>query len=195
MRTLVFGALEFSRKSIPPELKDLQTWPTVDDSAIEPERRAAFLARVEALRLYVEAADVPLTEINARTGVNRGSLARMFARCVERHPDGRIHGFRALVPFKRLRPYKRTAPVLFSTAASNASGAFSQLLARYPSLASWLARAARDRRRRTKGRREVRQKLPSLHKTFLERCRELGITPVQYPPISSGWRLAPLPPI
>ncbi len=181
MRALVFRALEFDRSSIPAELKDLETWPTVDPSAIEPTRRAIFLARVEALRLYVEAVDMPLTEIDARTGVNRNSLTRMFTRCVEGHPDGRIHGFRALVPFKHLRPYQRTAPVQFGTAASNASGAFSQLLACYPSLASWLARAARDRRRRAEGRREVRPKLPSLHKTFLERCRALGITSERYP--------------
>jgi hypothetical protein len=48
MRTLVFGALKFDRESIPPELKALETWPTVDHSALDASRRHTYLQRGKA---------------------------------------------------------------------------------------------------------------------------------------------------
>jgi len=131
MRALVFGALEFNRKSIPAELKVLETWPTVDHTALATARRDTFCQRAEAIRLFVLSDDVSLVEIEARTGVPRQSFFRLFSRCIERHPDGRIHGFRALVPHVRLKSYIRRTPVRLSTRGGNASGALSQLLARY----------------------------------------------------------------
>lgn len=181
MKALIFGALEFDRKSIPVELKALETWPTVDHTALEATRRATFQQRAEAIRLFVLSSDLPLVEIEARTGVSRRSFVRLFGRCVARHSDGRIQGFRALVPHSRLKPYTRTAPVPLSRHSSNTSGAFSQLLTRYPSIAKWLDRVVRQRSQPTNGSREVRPSLKRIHKTFLEKCRELNITAAEYP--------------
>lgn len=181
MRHLVFGALEFDRESIPPELKALETWPTVDHSALDTARRKTYLQRAEAVRLFVLSTDLSLVAIQVRTGVPRRSFARLFTRCISSHPDGRIQGFRALIPHARLKRYTRTAPVLLEAAGSNTSGAFAQLLARYPSLAKWLERAARQRTEPTNGRREVRQNLRGIHKNFLARCRELNIAASEYP--------------
>jgi hypothetical protein len=100
---------------------------------------------------------------------------------LEQHDDGQIAGFRALVPFKRLKPYARTAAVPVQAAASNSAGAFGQLLRLYPPLEAWLDRAARNRGRKADGRREVRQDLRRIHKNFLAKCRELGVTATQYP--------------
>ena len=181
MRALVFGALEFDRKSIPPELKALETWPTVDHSALDASRRQTYLQRAEAVRLFVLSNDLPLVEIELRTGVSRRGFARLFARCIARHADGRIQGFRALIPHTRVKRYTRTAPVLVGATGSNTSGAFVQLLARYPSIAKWLERAAKQRSQATNGRREVRQRLKGIHKSFLDKCRELNITAAEYP--------------
>ena len=178
MRALVFGALEFDRTSIPPEL---ETWPTVDHSALDEPRRATYLQRAEAMRLFVLADDLSLTEIEARTGVSRRTFTRMLARCITFHADGRIQGFRALIPHARLKSYTRTVPVLISANGGNTSGAFSQLLTCYPQIATWLARMVRNRARPTNGRREVRQNLRRIHKQFLDKCRELNITAAQYP--------------
>ncbi len=181
MTGLIFGVLQFDRASIPPELADLQTWPSVDERVLKGDHGAIYLKRAEAVQLFVREPGVTLKEITNRTGIDRKSIVRLFKRCVDRHADGRIVGFRALVPFNRLKPYARTATVTAHAAASNSTGAFAQLLELYPPLEDWLNRAVRNRRRNTNGQREVRQDLRRIHKNFLAKCRELGLTAAQYP--------------
>jgi len=174
-----FGAFALDRGSIPATLRNLQSWPGVDDSALTEEQREAFHKRTQAIELFACELGVSLSQITQRTGIDRKSIVRLFKRCAERHADGRIVGFRALVPFNRLKKYSRTVPVPASS--SNSAGAFAQLLERYPPLDSWLDRAARNRRRTAKGQREVRQDLRRIHKDFLAQCRECGITAAHYP--------------
>jgi hypothetical protein len=181
MTSLLCGVLQFERRSIPPELADLKTWPSVDERALKGDHGATYLKRAEAVQLFVREPGVTLKEITDRTGVDRKSIVRLFKRCVKRHPDGRIAGFRALVPFNRQKSYTRTATVTANAAASNSTGAFAQLLDLYPPLEDWLDRAARNRRQKTNGQREVRQDLRRIHKSFLAKCRELGLTAAQYP--------------
>ncbi len=181
MSRLIFGTLPFDRASIPAALSDLRTWPTVDTQALKAERRAVYLKRTEAVELFVREPSLSLTQISHRTGIDRKSIVRLFKRCAEPHGDGQLCGFRALVPFNRLKAYARRVPVPLHEATSNSAGAFSQLLERYPALDAWLDRAARNRARLAQGKREVRQDLRRIHKNFLGRCRELGITASQYP--------------
>ncbi|MDP3611753.1 MAG: hypothetical protein Q8R98_07870, partial [Rubrivivax sp.] len=117
-------------------------------------------------------------------GVDRHTLRRLFARALRPHPDGRVWGWRALVPQTRVKSYERhSAPkVLVHTKAGNA-GSFSQLLARFPELEESLRRELTARRvtlepggelGRLKG-------VKAAAERFRQTCRTLGLTQRDYP--------------
>jgi putative transposase len=72
-------------------LQDLDAWPTVDPSALAEARRKLFNRREQAIRRYV--AGQSLVVVEGATGIKRGQLYQLLARCILRHPDGRIQGF------------------------------------------------------------------------------------------------------
>jgi hypothetical protein len=59
-----------------------------------------------------------------------------FKRALETHPDGRIFGFRVLLPHTHSAPYRRVAEVNrnYLSSQGGASGAFGRLLRTYPEL-------------------------------------------------------------
>ena len=83
----------------------LAEWPGVDDRVLNERSRTSFRARQTAVQAY--ASGTTLDAIEAATGVRRASLLRLVARAQAAHPDGRLWGFRALVPDVRVRPYQR----------------------------------------------------------------------------------------
>ncbi|SOY77670.1 conserved hypothetical protein [Cupriavidus taiwanensis] len=105
---------------------NLTTWPTVDEQALPEPQRANFLARVRAVRLYLSGADGK--EIQAKAGISRGQVYRLITeRCLAPHPDGRIFGWRGLLPHQRIRPYTRTAPLAVNPWGGGAVGALQAL--------------------------------------------------------------------
>src|SRR6185295_7319099 len=132
---------EHMGRLIPPELLELSRWPTVDPSAVDELRRRELMQRMQAVRLYAES--TPLQQIEASTGVGRSQLYRLLRHCVEPHPDGRMRGFRALIPYARSRPYQRTKPVRATTRTrrSGSAGAMTALLQRHDSLNALLRRS------------------------------------------------------
>ncbi|CAE6848752.1 hypothetical protein R69658_07054 [Paraburkholderia aspalathi] len=136
MKKIAFGMLRFDRRSIPPDLTDIGQWPGADDSALSDEERDLLTRRIRAMTLFVDG-HTPLREISRETGVGFNDLYRVFEWCITQHEDGRIFGCRALIPYQRTGSYDRRLPVKPSREgiASNASGAFSQSLRRYPDIA------------------------------------------------------------
>lgn len=179
----VFGAAAFDRAAVPPELRDLSLWPSVDLSALDEEEQRAFLSRQAAIRLYIEEPFLSLSAIARQTGVDRKLLYRMIDRCIERHPDGRIYGFRAAIRYARLKEYERVQAVNITSRSSGAglSGAFTDLLQRYPQLEKMLLRYAKLRKRYRGRSRKARWPLGRIHQNFLKKCRELGVRPNEYP--------------
>jgi hypothetical protein len=110
----------------------IEQWPQVDARALSAEDRAIFRQRQASVLAYARGARV---KDAVREGVNRKTLARMMARALKPHPDGRLWGWRALVPREHVKVFERTAQpkVLLHTKAGNA-GAFTQLLSRFPAL-------------------------------------------------------------
>ncbi|MFJ1259377.1 helix-turn-helix domain-containing protein [Cupriavidus sp. CuC1] len=105
---------------------NLTTWPTVHEQALAEPQRANFLARVRAVRLYLNGADGK--EIQAKAGISRGQVYRLITeRCLAPHPDGRIYGWRGLLPLQRIRPYTRTAPLVVNPWGGGAAGALQAL--------------------------------------------------------------------
>ena len=184
-RVILWGRLPIKRSAIPESLADLGRWPTADPSALEGTQRERFRQGQEAVTLFVEEQDVPLAEIKRRTGVHPEQLYRLLNRCLTTHEDGRIYGFRGLLPHKHVKPYERTADVeaCAPRARGGAAGALGRLLGRHPSLRSWLERQASARYRPLKAGevREVRKTMRRLHKQFLDRCREEGIRLDEWP--------------
>lgn len=183
MRSIAFGALHFDRRSIPADLSDIAGWPHADENALSEQAREQLEKRLRAMTLFVDG-QTPLREITRQTGVGFNDLYRMFERCVAPHDDGRIFGCRALIPYKHTRAYKRCAPVTLrpdADAAGGASGAFEQLLRRYPDIARWIERRVADRSRKQATLTEVPRQLWRLHGGFLAQCRQAGIQAHEYP--------------
>lgn len=164
---------------------DPSSWPAFDASALRNPQRAIYFARHQAIELYV--ANVSLTTIEARTGVKRGHLYRLLDHCLAPHEDGRVFGWRALVPYARVDPYQRIAKVRLRPNGSGAAGAFDELMQRHPVIAEWLARQVRakritlDQTSTGDGLRVRLRGLKYLHADFLRQCREAGLSAADYP--------------
>ena len=165
---------------IPPELRDLSMWPTVDPGALDDHRREDLLARMEAVRLYL--LHTPIHAIESTTGVGRSLIYLLLRRCIQPHPDGRIRGFRALIPYGRAKSYERIKPVAPTTRTrtSGSSGAMTTLLQRHESLTLFLRRCLSDRAIYF-GEAGQLCGLHAVHRGFLDACRELGLTVTDYP--------------
>ncbi|WP_421955292.1 hypothetical protein [Polaromonas sp.] len=168
-------------------LTDFRLIPTVDESAFShnPEVKEAYSRNLEAFRLFVTEKDVPLRQIKTLTGIDPAQLYRLLQRVLTKADDGRIQGLRGLIPFKHMKEYERlvevrATSVLFS---KNASGAFAQLLKRFPKLETWARKSIRVRNKplRPGEMREVRKSIHSLHQEFLRKCTEQGVEQDQYP--------------
>lgn len=173
-------ATSLTRETLAPELRDLHSWPGVDPSALPEARRALFLRREQAVRRYFEGQSLMLIE--SATGIRRGQLYQLLARCAAPHADGRIHGFRALVPHLRTQSYMRTKPTPPSSPGKRggAVGAMTQLLQRHQALTEFLQRQIQLHKVYFGPRGELRG-LRATHREFLNRCRELNLTSKHYP--------------
>ena len=182
MKLVIFGSNTFDRHSIPQELKDFSIWPAVDETALPEDARTVFRSRRDAIRLFVEESSMPIARICKDTGITAPTLYRLFERCCKTHPDGRIYGFRALIPYTRMATYTRTQPLMKGrTGRGGHAGAFGLLLEQYPKIQALLAKEVRNRTRKINSVREVRSSLKTIHKKFLDACREAGIKPDEYP--------------
>lgn len=80
--------------------------------------------------------------MTARFGVSRSLLSYYLKRCTENHSDGRLMGFRALIPNSERKAYRSVAEERRVTdMGAGYAGAFQQLLLNYPASARWLEKA------------------------------------------------------
>ena len=166
---------------VPAEFNDLSQWPTVDPNALDSPRREALLQRIDAVRRYL--GKQPLARIERDTGVSRSQLYRYLRQCLQTHPDGRIRGLRALVPFARSKAYQRNKPVGPSTRISpaGAAGAMGQLLERYDDSLGAFLRTKLKQREVFIGEHDQLQGLHAVHAEFIQQCIALGLTAKHYP--------------
>jgi putative transposase len=182
MKELIFGSLRFSRTDVPADLKQLESWPTVDISALSENDLAGFKARCDAIRLFLDEANFPISSITSATGVQPAALYRVLKRCWTKHDDGQIYGFRGAIPYARFKAYARTAPVLATfDGHGGASGAFERLLNTYPKIRQLLLKHAKNRNKKIKGATVFRMSIEEIHQKFQQACRDEGIGPTEYP--------------
>jgi hypothetical protein len=178
-----FGQVNFDRGSIPENLRDLSAWPSVDVSALSEDDKAVFVSRQTAIELYIQNPNLSLIAIRDQTGVDPKTVYRIMDRCLSKHADGRIYGFRAAIPYARLKQYERVHSVdrYDGSQGVGLAGAFGLLLQRYPSIEKLLLRHAKQRHKVIDDAREVRKSIKRIHKAFLEECRNAGVKPNEYP--------------
>jgi hypothetical protein len=87
---------------------DLSTWPSVDTSALDAEARKRYQRRAASIEEYRRGS--ALVVIEDKTKIDRRVLYRMINRALRTHPDGRVWGFRALIPGLRTKAYERRVP-------------------------------------------------------------------------------------
>jgi len=101
---------------------DLAAWPGIDELALSAERRALYLRRERAIRLYLDGATG--RQIIAECGFGLVQTYRLLTeRCLKAHPDGRIQGWRGLLPYSRVKSYERNAPIKLDAWSGGAVGA------------------------------------------------------------------------
>ncbi|WP_124543194.1 hypothetical protein [Piscinibacter terrae] len=164
----------FTRKNLPPEYRDLSKWPTVDSSSLDggdgPRPNEDRFNRCRAAILaYLEGGGV--IAISAEHGVSRSEVLRLLNRAVQRHEDGRIFGWRALISHKHLAPYTRTAPV--APCAKNGrigySGVVGAFFDRFPDLQDLVDRLALRRPAKDEVA-ESQMNVSDIHAALLRAC-------------------------
>jgi putative transposase len=157
-----------------PEDLDYRKWTTVHYD----NRDDKFEMRKLAVELYLER-EVTVKEIKTRTGLGRKELNDFVKKCLSYHPDGRLWGFRALIPYRRThKTYTRVADT-DGFKKQKLTGAFGRLLEQYPNLEIKLKEHILNRRKRAIADRIIRIK--DLRDKFLTWCRDERITLSEYP--------------
>ena len=171
-----------TRKRGEHQILRLADWPKVDARALPESQAEVYQARVAAVAAYSLA--LPLRRIQADTGVHRVTLLRLIARAQRPHADGRLWGYRAIVPQAHVRAYERAMKpkVLLHTKAGNA-GAFTQLLLRHPSLAGQLRAEVTSGKVKLEasGERGRLSGLKAAIGRFQKSCRDIGLGIGDYP--------------
>jgi len=166
---------------------DLSQWPDATVSDLTEEERHTYERREHAIQLYVSGA--ALDAIALASGIGRGQLYHLLRRSLTVHDDGRVFGFRGLLPHRRTKTYRRNVPILSGrpSGQGGAAGAFGSLVEAYPMLLDWLRKQVKEhavqiRQLGTDGSLRIRLRgLGVLHGRFLNECRTLGLTAADYP--------------
>lgn len=175
------SSARFDRNSLDAAQRDVTTWALVNLTQLDYEDEQRVLKFQTVIGRYL--AGDKVSDISESTGIHRCDIIRAVKRCLQIHSDGRIWGFRALIPYTHQVNYVRTKPV--SAVGSSAgrggrSGALTQLFDRFPKLAELVERLFLKRLADNTVH-ESRIPLKSLHKHFLKSCRDLGLTAGDYP--------------
>ena len=166
------------RSDIPEQLADCSVWPGVDPSAIDPARLLVYRKREGAIQAYLRGT-TPV-DLKRQFDINRGTLTRLLERCLAPHPDGRIQGFRGLIPHIRTKSYRRIMPAVRRSQRGGLTGALGQLFEQLPELTQILEREVGagtlgiSKNGRLYGLRNVQSKL-------IAACREAGLNTQAYP--------------
>ena len=167
---------EFTQHSIPDHFRDTNLWPCIELSEYPLKARLRIERLKRAVRAYVEGQS--LAAVGRECKVSRGELLRTLNRALLSHEDGRLFGWRALVPYKRIKPYERLSRP--GSSPRGLAGAFEQFLCAHPSIRESLNTAILTMK--------IPGSLPesrlsnySFHSYFKRLCREDRVSETQYP--------------
>src|SRR4029077_16868697 len=87
----------FDRNSLDASQRDVSTWALVNLEQLDYEDEQRVLKFQTAVGRYL--AGDKVSDICESTGIYRCDIIRAVKRCLEIHEDGRMWGFRALIPY------------------------------------------------------------------------------------------------
>lgn len=144
---------------------DILEWPSVLEDSLTAKQKEVYINRKQAVVAYIERNET-IDNICSRYGIKKSEVYRLLKRCLETHTDGRLFGFRALIPYMRVQ--------------STINAPFEQLLEEHPSLKDQIEKDFLNAYK--KG--EVRERnlsTKTIHQRFMRNCIKLGIGLNQYP--------------
>ncbi|MFC5603350.1 hypothetical protein [Sporosarcina koreensis] len=147
------------------DYQDLVNWPTVLEDNLPTLKRELYKRRKGAVNAYFKK-EKTVDQICAEHGIRKGELYRLLNRCLETHGDGRLFGYRALIPFQRVKNTKN-AP-------------FETLLERYPNLKEDLENDFLNAVKKG-GLYEKNISIKNVHKIFVRNCLKTGLSLNEYP--------------
>lgn len=172
----------FDRRSMLVQAPSVELWPAADPSHLPAHQQRSVELLSQALWDFFTDGDTSVAEILRRYPVARTALYRAARRCLAKHADGRIYGFRAALPYVRIKDYERQAAVKpLPYARAGSAGAFRQLFRDFPTVQQVVDTAVRNRNKRVKPGGQVRQPIRHIHTVFITACRDAGITADRYP--------------
>jgi putative transposase len=159
---------------IQPEDLEYSKWPTIH---LE-HRDETFNKRKRAVEMYLDNT-YSLEEIKNQTGIDRKELNKLVRKCISRDSKGSLWGFRALLSYRRLGvTYDRVTSV-DGMKQDNFTGAFTQLLERYPKIQELIDDHILKRRKRAAADKVIL--MTNLNEKLLKLCRSLGVELNEYP--------------
>lgn len=159
----------------------IQVWPTVLDSLIKENQRESFNNRCRAVEMYVEG--YPLAEIQDTTGILKNTISVLVKKCITLSFDGRIMGFRALIPFITLKEYVRKADEKhkYPEAQGGLSGIFTQTMKKFPKIEVKLIQYIKKKNSPQTNVHEKSIRAKDLHRLFLKLLKENSVNESQWP--------------
>lgn len=170
-------------------------WPLVDKSTLleaeyggGQEGKSAVLTQFSLREASVVAYmnQEPLRKIKEKYGFSRQHVYSLVLKCIATHPDGKIWGFRAVLPFARQKHYDRLAPVNPGLKQGGHAGALAQLFECHPSIQDAIEALFLKKVDRLTTIPEAVIPFKSIHKRFIDSCRAGGIKATEYP-FTSKW--------
>ncbi|MBK5124366.1 hypothetical protein IQ288_31505 [Burkholderia sp. R-69980] len=107
-------------------------------------------------------------------------LSRLLTRCLAAHTDGRIQGFRGLIPHARAKTYRRIKRADRLTSPHGLTGAVGQLFECLPQLPRIIERQIGSGRLGLTQTNRV-YRLTVTHSKLIAACHEAGLTEADYP--------------
>lgn len=174
------ASLRFDRYSLDPELKDTSKWSTVNRDQLAKKQRLRFEKLEKVVTEYIAGRTVKA--ICDEHKISRAEIIRVVRRCLAIHRDGNIWGFRALISHSHQKKYQRLTAVKVNTKGLNGggAGALMQLFDTFPTVLELIVTLFLKKFKEGIVH-ESRIPLKSIHKRFLDACREVGLTAKDYP--------------
>lgn len=111
--------------------EEVACWPDIDAGALEQDVLDEYLRRKNAILDYLAGASAKELKLNHHLSAS-WLRSLLNDRCLQMHPDGRVWGWRALVPYQRINPYVRNSPVQADPYGFGTAGALDHLLSIEP---------------------------------------------------------------
>lgn len=170
----------WSRKQAIASAPPLEKWPRAITDGLDAKQREHYEFHMKAMELYF--AGEPVSAISLTTGVARTRLADLAKKCLLPAADGNIFGFRALLPYIRVKDYERTAEEQrkFPEAKGGHAGMLGKLLARFPDIEGALAMHVRQEAKRLQIP-EHKLRARDLHRIFIRFLIEKSAARTEWP--------------